>query len=52
LSGSTLNLTILNKESQKLYNFNVGDSRAILINRSKNYIQQLSVDHKPELPDE
>ena len=26
LSGSTLNLSIMNRESLKLYNFNVGDS--------------------------
>ena len=52
LSGSTLNLNILDRESMKLYNFNVGDSRAILINRTTNKIYEISKDHKPELPDE
>jgi len=52
LSGSTLNLTIINRESLKLYNFNVGDSRAIFINQTTNELHEVSKDHKPELPEE
>lgn len=52
LSGSTLNLTIVNRVSLMLYNFNVGDSRAILINKSMSELTELSKDHKPNLQEE
>ena len=54
LSGTTCNLIFqLNKH---LIDFNVGDSRSILIEDSGDYTHQvihpLSVDHKPDIPEE
>lgn len=56
MSGSTCNVILI--KNKKIYCANVGDSRAILIKRHKiknnerNFVKELSVDHKPSLNSE
>ena len=48
-SGNTVILLHIN--SNKIISINCGDSRAILITKNKK-VFQLSIDYKPELPEE
>jgi len=49
-SGSTCTICLIDKCSYDIWVANVGDSRCILI--SKTQIEQLSVEHKPDHPNE
>ena len=53
-SGSTLSGVVLDFRKGKMYSFNVGDSRSVLVQNyeDEKYFQPLSVDHKFDLPEE
>ena len=51
LSGCTLNGVVIDFEQNKVYSFNLGDSRCILIKENKKF-KALSRDHKVDLEDE
>ena len=46
-SGSTCNLLIINKNINKYYLANVGDSRCLAILNNKKF-KQISIDHRPD----
>ena len=51
LSGCTLNGVVIDYEQNKIFSFNLGDSRCILIKENKK-VKTLSRDHKVDLRDE